>query len=169
MSTAKTDPGTGTVAGVFADEAAADRAVARLVDAHFDPPRDLQVMVAHRRVHEPVSVEERFDIDRTAAVGSAVGGVVGGVAAALVATGLIPGLGLLAAAPAVAVAQGVVLGVAGGFAFGAVAGLGHWREDPRFGDAHVHGVAWVGVHAQGPRAEEARTILRDAGARHLLG
>jgi hypothetical protein len=169
MSTAKTDPGTGTVAGVFADEAAADRAVARLVDAHFDPPRDLEVMVAHRRVHEPVSVEERFDIDRTAAVGSAVGGVLGGAGAALVAAGVIPGLGLLAAAPALAVAQGVVLGVAGGFAVGAVVGLGHWREETRFGDAHVHGVAWVGVHARGARAEEARTILREAGARHLLG
>lgn len=169
MISVKTDPGTGTVAGVFADEAAADRAVARLVQAHFDPPRDLQVMVSRRREHEPVSVEERFDINRTAAVGSAVGGVLGGVVAALVAAGLIPGLGLLAAAPALAVAQGVMLGMAGGFGFGAVVGLAHWREETRFGDAHVHGVTWVGVHARGPRAEEARAILRAAGARHLLG
>ena len=159
----------GVVAGVFKNEGAAARAVSELIDAHFDPPRDLSVIVSYHKEHEDVLVDGRFEIDRTAKVGAAVGAALGAGGAGLVAAGLVAGpVGLLAAGPALAALQGAYLGGAGGFALGAVAGLSLWKEEPDFDAADVHGVTWVGVHARGHRAREAREILRHAGARHLM-
>lgn len=53
------------------------RAVSRLIDAHFDPPRDLSVIVSHHKEHEEVPVDGRFQIDRTAKVGALVGAALG--------------------------------------------------------------------------------------------
>lgn len=160
---------TGVVAGVFREEETAARAVSRLIDAHFDPPRDLSVIVAYHKEHQDIPVDERFQIDRSAKVGALLGAALGAGGAGLVAAGLVAGpVGLLAAGPALAALQGAYLGGAGGFALGAVAGLGFWKDEAEFRAADLHGVTWVGVHARGDRAEEARGILRDSGARHLM-
>jgi len=42
------------------------------------------------------------------------------------------------------------------------------REGAEFHLRHIEGgVVWVGVHATGERAEEARQALTEAGARHF--
>jgi hypothetical protein len=162
-------PERGVVAGVFGDEASANRAVSELIEAHFDPPRDLNVIAAHHREHEDIQVAGGFRIADTAKWGALAGLVLGVVLAWLGAFGLIGGpVVYLSSNPILALLQGAYLGAVAGFATGAVFGLSFWKEKPDFDGAHVHGVTWVGVRAQGSRAEEARAILRRTGARHLM-
>ena len=161
-------PGPGVVAGVFGDEQAAVRAVSRLADARFDAPGELQVINAHRREHEEVPVAESFPIGRNALVGGVIGAVLGFVGVGLVVVGWLPDPGLFSPWPLLAVFQGFYLGAVAGFGLGAVSGIGHVRSVIRPARAHVHGVNWVGVQAEGERAEEARAILREAGAKHFM-
>lgn len=160
----------GVVGGVFRDEGAVQSAVLRLEDAHFDAVRDVQVVNAHRREHEAVPVTERFQIARNGACGAALGALAGLVLAGMVVFEVMDDpLGLLSSAPLVALFQGAFLLAVAGFAFGVVSGIDCLHDEVHPEDARVHGVTWVGVRATGSRAEEARRILRQAGARHLTG
>jgi hypothetical protein len=159
----------GVVAGIFATEEEAQRAVEALVQEHFDPPHDLSVIVSHRRQHEEVAVPETFEVRRWAAIGAGVGAVLGTAAVAL--TGMAVGPITLAAGGPVAIAlEGAYAGGATGFMMGVLHGLMESKDEADFHHAHIHeGVVWVGVHAKGERAEKARAILAEAGAKHFQG
>jgi hypothetical protein len=157
------------IAGIFATEEAAAVAVEKLIEAHFDPPHDLSVIVSHRREHESVAVPERFQVGQGGGIGAIIGAVLG--AAGVVLTGMTLGpITLLAAGPVGVALEGAFAGGAVGFALGAVEGLGRSRNEADFHAAHIHdGVVWVGVHAVGDRADLAREILTEAGAQHFQG
>lgn len=157
------------VAGIFDDEKKAAVAVERLLEEHFDPPHDLSVIVSHRREHENVPIPETFEVERGGAIGAAVGAVL--AAAGVTLAGMTVGpITLAAAGPVVVALEGAYAGGATGFAVGALAGLDMPKDEVDFHAAHIHdGVVWVGVHAEGDRADLAHRILSDAGARHFQG
>lgn len=158
----------GTVAGVFATEEAAARAVERLIEAHFDPPHDLSVIAAHRELHEGVLVPSEPDVVEGAGVGAALGAALAAAGVTLAGVGIAP-LSLVAAGPALVALEAAIAGGGTGYLVGALAGLGLWHDEAEFHAAHIHdGVVWVGVHAEGDRAAEARRILEEAGARHFM-
>jgi hypothetical protein len=160
---------TGVVAGIFANEEEAEKAVEALIQEHFDPPHDLSVIVSHRREHEEVAVPEAFEVGRWAKIGASVGAILG--TAAVTITGMAVGpLTMVAAGPVAAALEAAFAGGTTGFMMGALHGLMESRNEAEFHAAHIHeGVVWVGVHAKGERAETARRILSDAGAKHFQG
>lgn len=159
----------GVVAGIFATEEEAQKAVEALIQEHFDPPHDLSVIVSHRREHEDVPVPETFEIRRWAGIGAAAGAVLGTAAVAL--TGMTVGpITLVAAGPVAVALEAAYGGGATGFMIGVLHGLMESRDEADFHHAHIQeGVVWVGVHARDERAERARAILAEAGAKHFQG
>lgn len=157
------------VAGIFDDEEKAAEAVECLLQEHFDPPHDLSVIVSHRREHEDVPVPETFQVERGGVIGAGVGAVL--AAAGVTLAGMTVGpITLAAAGPVLVALEAAYAGGATGFAIGALAGLDLPKDEVDFHAAHIHdGIVWVGVHAEGERAELARRILSDAGARHFQG
>jgi len=164
----ETSPMRHTVAGIFKDEGAAARAVKRLVEEHFDPDADLSVIASHRHERERIPVSAVFEVGRTAAVGAAIGAVVTGIAVAL--AGLTSGpFTLEEAGPLMAALESAYVGGGVGFALGALLSMDLARAGANFRRSHVHGgVVWVGVVAAGARAEQARRILSEAGAKHFM-
>lgn len=162
-------PDKGVVAGIFATEEEAAKAVEMLIQEHFDPPHDLSVIVSHRREHEDVPVPEAFEVGRWAKIGATVGAVLG--TAAVTITGMTVGpLTMVVAGPLAVALEAAFSGGATGFMMGALHGLMESRDEAEFHAAHIHGgVVWVGVHAKGDRAETARQVLSDAGAKHFQG
>ncbi|KPJ79321.1 MAG: hypothetical protein AMS19_11420 [Gemmatimonas sp. SG8_23] len=157
----------GVVAGVFASEEQAAVAVERLVEAHFDPPHDLSVIVSHHREHEGVTVPHEPEVVHGAELGAALGAVL--AAAGVTLAGMTMGpLSLVVAGPVLVALEAAIAGGGAGYLIGALTGLGIWHNEAEFHAAHIHdGVVWVGVHATGPRARQARAILSEAGARHF--
>jgi hypothetical protein len=157
-----------TVAGIFKSEADAARALEGLIEAHFDAERDVSVIVSRRHEREKVAVRSDLHIERTSAIGAAVGAVLAGVGIAL--AGLTTGpFTMVAAGPVVAALEGAYAGGATGFAIGALAAFDVLKPEADFAAAHFHdGVVCVGVHAAGARAELARGILGEAGAKHFM-
>ena len=156
------------VAGIFRDEASASDAVARLVEAHFDPERDIRIIASHHREHEEVPVVDRMSVWPLLATGIATGVLVGAGVLGAAAAGVFPNW-----TPENTVAWGAFQGAYVGGAMGALAGglfgLGVHRFYGGFAGAHVHdGVVWVGVTAGGEARERARQVLADAGARHFV-
>ena len=158
-----------TVAGVFATEKQAAGAIAQLIEAHFDPPRDLSVIVAHQREHEDVPVPHEPEVEHGAGLGATLGAVLATAGVTLAGVTTAP-LSLAVSGPVLVALEAAIAGGGAGYLVGALAGLGIWEDEAAFHAAHIHdGVVWVGVHAEGERAEEARRILSDAGARHFMG
>ncbi len=157
------------VAGVFATEAQAQKAVELLAEAHFDPERELSVILSHRREKEEVPVHEVFEVRRWAEIGAAAGAILG--SAAVLVTGMSVGpLSLVAAGPVAAALEAAYAGGATGFMMGVLHGLTETRDEAEFHLKHIEGgVVWVGVHATGERAEKAREALTEAGARRFTG
>lgn len=161
--------GRGVVAGIFATEVEAQKAVDLLAQAQFDPAYDVSVIVSHRREHEDVPVFEAFEVRRWAKIGASVGAVLG--TAAVLLTGVTVGpITFVASGPIVVALEAAYAGGASGFVMGVLHGLSESKEEAEFHMAQIHdGVVWVGVHAKGERAGVARGILSDAGARHFVG
>ena len=160
---------TGTVAGVFPDEESAADAIQALLAANFDARHDLSVIVSHRREHERIPVLDEPEVIPNAKFGAALGAVLGAAGAAFAGLSFGP-LTLVAAGPVLAALEAGYAGGAMGFALGALRGLEIWNEEADFHAAHIHdGVVWVGVRAKGERAERARRVLSDAGAKHFMG
>lgn len=161
--------GIATVAGVFASEEEAARAVERLIEAHFDPPHDLSVIVSHQEEHEQVAVPSEPEVGHGAEIGGTVGAVLAAAGVTLAGVTVAP-LSLAVAGPALVALEAAIAGGGTGYLVGALAGLGIWHDEADFHAAHIHdGVVWVGVHATGDRADEARRILAESGARHFMG
>lgn len=161
------NPGAGVVAGVFADEEHAADAVQRLMEAHYDPSHEINVIAAHRREHENVPIREDFNFKRNASLGALIGATLAGLGVAL--AGLTTGpFTMVAAGPLVAALEAAFGGGCVGFALGSLMALEMTEREPAFHTSHIHdGVVWVGVEAKGLRGEKARRILATAGARHF--
>jgi len=160
-------PESGVVAGVFADEEHAADAVQKLIESHFDPYHEINVIASHKREHENVIVHADYKVGRNASVGAAVGAVLAGVGVAVAGLTFGP-LTLVAAGPIVAALEGAFAGGAAGFAVGALTSMEMSEVEADFHAAHIHdGVVWVGVQAKGERGERARAILTEAGAKHF--
>ena len=157
-----------TVAGIFESEEAAAKALERLIEEHFDIENEVSVIVSHRHEREEVPIRSDFHVGRTAGIGAAVGAVLAGVGVAV--AGLTTGpFTLVAAGPILAALEAAYAGGATGFAIGALVSIDVVEPEAEFFAAHIHeGVVWVGVQAVGPRAERARQILAEAGARHFM-
>ena len=156
------------VAGVFDNEESAAQAVGALAKAGFHAPDDLSVISSHQREHEAVPVVDEPEVIHGAEAGTAIGVVLAAAGATLAGVTVGP-LTLLASGPVIAVLETAFLGGASGWAIGALEGLGIWKEEAAFYATQIHdGVVWVGVHAEGARAEEARRILTEAGAKHFM-
>jgi len=162
-----TNPESGVVAGVFEDEEHAASAVKLLIEAHYDPHHEINVIASHRREHENVPIREDFKFKRNASIGAAVGAVLAGAGVALAGLTFGP-FTLVAAGPIVAALEGSAAGGAVGFALGSLTALEMSKEEAAFHTARIHdGVVWVGVQVEGDRAVRAREILTAAGARHF--
>jgi hypothetical protein len=112
----------GLVAGVFATEAEAQKAVETLAQEHFDPAYDVSVIVSHRREHEEVPVHEDFEVRRWARIGATAGAIAG--MAGVFVTGMTVGpLSLVAAGPIVVALEAAYAGGAAGFMMGVLHGL----------------------------------------------
>lgn len=161
------NPEKGVVAGVFDSEEHAEQAVKRLIEAHYDPRHEINVIAAHQREHENVPIREDMKMGRNAAIGAAIGAALAFVGVYV--AGLTVGpFTMIAAGPLVAALEGAFAGGCIGFALGALETLEMMKQGPSFETAHVHdGVVWVGVQAKGDRGARARQILELAGARHF--
>lgn len=159
------------VTGIFSDPNAAEAAVRKLVEEHFNPD-EVSILVTDRAgTHqEPVAYET--GVTRGGTVGAALGGVLGALGATLVATGVVTGTGLtiFAVGPLLAALRGGVIGVAVGQAVGALGGLGFWKDE-----AHIHAEALekggivVAVPAEHEHADHARKVFAAAGADQVRG
>lgn len=159
------------VTGIFSEPKSAERAVQELIDGHFSP-EEVSILVADRAGEHQEGVEHDTGIAEGAVGGAALGSVLGMLGATLVATEILvaPELGLFATGPLLAALRGAVAGAAVGLEFGALGGLGFWRDE-----AHIHGEALekggivVAVPAEHERVEQARKIFREAGADAVQG
>lgn len=155
------------VAGIFRDEGAAAEAVRRLIEEHFDPRNDLEVIASHGRRREKVRVWQNLQFARGAKIGSFIGAALGAIG--VLVAGIDFGLLTLTAGRLAAVLEAAFAGGCVGFALGALLGIDMAEIEADFDAAHVHdGVIWVGVNASGERAARARRILAEAGARHFM-
>jgi hypothetical protein len=161
------NPEKGVVQGVFDSEEHAAEAVQKLIEAHYDPRHEINLVASHRREHENVPIFEKMKFGRNAAIGAAIGAVLAFVGVYI--AGLTVGpFTMIAAGPVVAALEAAFGGGCLGFALGALQSLEMMKQEPSFETAHVHdGVVMVGVTAKGERGERARHILQLAGARHF--
>lgn len=159
------------VAGIFSDQSAATRAIEGLVEAHFDAERDIRIIVAHHRHRHEVHMTLMSGLRLGAPLGAGIGLAAGAVFATLVSLGVIGGPAMLAGdAPWIAALKGAPVGAAAGYLVGTLAGLGFWKDKAGFQAEDAHpGAIWLGVRATGARTQEARAIMRKAGARHFQG
>lgn len=156
------------VSGVFATQDAAARALAALVEAHFEPEDDISIVLTDEWTleRENVPIRDELEMIEGARLGGGVGALVGAVGAGMVAAGLVAGpAALVAVGPVIAALEGALAGGAFGVVAGWMVGLGVVREEADFHAARIReGSVWVGVHATGDRAEAAHRILAAAGA-----
>jgi hypothetical protein len=153
------------VTGLFADSKQAQEAFDRLVESTFDP-HEISLLQVDDLDHsvERVPVEHKSGVPYGVGTGVALGTTVG------IASAVIGGpVGLLAAGPILAALQGAVIGAAGGGVLGALAGLAFWWDEPELEAELRKGAVFVGVTAEGARADAARQALLAAGAARIFG
>jgi hypothetical protein len=156
------------VSGVFSDQEQASRALAQLLEHHFEPEDDISVVLTDEWTaeHEDVPIRDKLMLIEGAKWGGAIGAVVGAVGAGMVAAGLVAGpAALVAVGPVIAALEGALAVGGYGVMAGWLVGLGIEREEADFHAGRVEeGAVWIGVHANGARADTAREILAAAGA-----
>lgn len=161
------------VAGIFREQETAARALAELIEQHFDPTEDISVVLKDEWNidRQGVTVRDETELLDGAKIGGGIGAVLGATGAGLVGAGLLGGpLGLVAAGPLVAALQGALAGGAFGTFSGWLVGAGLLKEEADLAAADLEkGAVWIGVHARGERAQLARKVLQEAGAEHLAG
>ena len=159
------------VTGIFSDERSAEQAVSGLIDGHFNA-EEISIIVSDDSGRHREPVEFDTGVAEGATTGALLGGAIAALGATLVATGVLaaPGLPVFATGPVLAAFRGAVVGAATGFGYGAVAGLGFWKDE-----AHIHAEALkrggivVAVPAERERADAARAIFERAGAETIRG
>ena len=145
------------VHALFPDRGAAAKTVNALVDANF-PPGAIGALLANDRMHVDELVVERRTIVKAAVIVGALVGAGGGLL-------VLAGVGLVSLGTPGGVLAGAALGALFGIFAGGLSGLGYWRyviDFPR--GAITEGALLVGVATHRERIEEARRVLREAGA-----
>lgn len=156
------------IAGIFESQPAAAEAVRRLVSEHFGACNDLSVIVSDRQEREAVPVSEPIPVGKSAWVGAALGAFVAGVAVAFTGIDFGP-FTLVEWGSLWAIFEGAFTGGSAGFAVGALMSIEAIHQVADFSKTKMKdGVVWVGVSATAPRAAQARQILAEAGAKHLM-
>jgi hypothetical protein len=157
-----------TIAGLFPDRIAAERAISELLDAGFD--RDQIGFVMRDQSGRPSTAEQTGVGEEhvvSSAAGAATGAAIGGtLGAILAATGalVVPGIGPIISGGILATA---LVGGAAGWLVGGLVGLGVPREEAEYYQGRVEqGSALVTVNATGSE-EEAQQILLRNGAEDL--
>jgi hypothetical protein len=117
-----------------------------------------------QRELERVPVDHKSGVQTGVTTGLALGGTVGLAGAVLGGP-----IGLLAAGPIVAALQGAFVGAASGGLLGALAGMAFWKDEPDLAGELHRGSVFVGVTAEGARADMARRALEAAGAKRIFG
>ena len=158
-----------TVAGIFRDESAATTAVKKLIASSFDPDHDINVIASHHHERQKVPTGMSFEVRRVATIGALAGAVAAGLASLLL--GFTSGFFTMEnAGPVWAALEMAFIGGCFGFALGSLLSMDFAQIGPDFRRAKVHGgVILVGVEAAGARADMARRILTEAGAKHFVG
>lgn len=158
-----------TVAGIFDNDLAADRAVAALLDEGF--AKDDISMLVSRKTHDALFSSTDDEANRVAKggiAGATLGGVLGALIAGLTAVGVIvlPGGGLLAVGPVVAALSGAGAGATVGGLSGALIQAGFAADEAnRFEKEINQGKVVLIVHAADKeKAARADTALKYAGA-----
>jgi hypothetical protein len=149
------------VGGVFDDPKDAQRAVQRLLSAHFEPEEICVVETEEDGSSHEVGVQRRIFDWRVGAVGGVVGIVVGAALGVLIAVNVLPG-SLFSANPAVLMFQAIIGGFGAGALAGYVMGLAMWDARARFSEK-TRSVR-VGVDVGTKRIDVVRELLEDAGA-----
>jgi hypothetical protein len=150
------------------DEAHARKAVDMLIQASFTP--DVIHVHAHDpRVREELPIRHKTRIPFFTTVGTVIGVVAGVVLGVLISIGVVPSLGdpLGVEGSALPIVTGLVLGAGMGAVWGALAGLAFWRKELHVPAAAKNDSIEIAVQAGDKRAEEARRILREAGATNV--
>jgi hypothetical protein len=157
-----------TVAGVFDDEASANYALEKLVEAHFDVEADASVIVSSHHDRQVIPILSDVPVGRTAMTWAAVCAVLAAVG--VLVTGIDFGpFSLVEWGAAFATLEAAYAAGAVGMAMGAMMSFEFAKPAAAFRTARIHdGVIWVGVQAAGARALKARKVLADAGARHFM-
>ncbi len=156
------------IAGIFDDESTAAKAVHRLVSEYYGACNELSVIKSNRHEREPVPVWERIPVYRSAAIGAAVCALLAGVGVAIAGIGFGP-FTLVEWGPLWAVFEAAFTGGSFGFAVGSLMSIEDVHLEADFKGTRIReGVVWVGVQATGARADRAREILTEAGAKHLM-
>jgi hypothetical protein len=156
----------GTVVGLFHNQADAERAIERLKQEGFS---ENQIGVAMRDRGRQQELIEGTGTQGAegAAAGALGGGILGGVLGLLAGVGAlaIPGVGpIIAGGTLTSTLAGAGIGAAAGGLLGALVGMGVPEEDARhFDEGFRAGGTLVTVNA-GNRADEARECLYESGA-----
>lgn len=154
------------VTGVFNESYKATDAINALQAAGF-PAADISILTSESTSDHAFAVHTGSKVGEGAAIGAAAGGAITALVAGLTAVGVVAsgGLGLLAAGPIVAALAGAGAGAAAGGAVGGLIGLGIPEHEAKFYEGVItKGGVLVGVKAEGERREEAKTVLKNAGA-----
>jgi hypothetical protein len=145
------------VYGTLRDEPSAADTLKALENEHFDP-RDISLFIWKGQGVQEIPVELKTGVCLGAAIGAVIGVAVGVLAAW---TGVMDTSSFLGA---VAIAYG---GGAAGMILGGLAGLGYWKDAPKFPPDHYrHGEVVVGVSTTA-RADLAEDVLHRMGARDI--
>jgi hypothetical protein len=157
-----------TVAGVFPDEASANAALTKLVEAHFDVEADASVIVSSHHDRQMIPIWSDVPVTRTALIGAGGCGVV--AAAAMVILGIDFGpFSLVEWGTAFAAFEAAFAAGSVGMVIGIMMSFEFTKPAAAFHLSRIHdGVIWVGVQAAGARVQRARQVLTDAGARHFM-
>lgn len=158
-----------TVAGIFDNTIAADRAVSSLMDEGFHKD-DISLIMSDKTRDTLFSStdDEANRVAKGGIVGAALGGSFGAILAGLTTVGIIvlPGGSLLAAGPIIAALYGAGAGGAIGGLSGALISAGFAADEAnRYEEEIKNGKAVVIVHAgDEDRAVVAEAVLSTSGA-----
>lgn len=153
--------------GIFANRAAAEQVVDRLVAAGFGHD-DVSVMMADQSGTRDFAAEKNTKAPEGTTTGVTLGGITGGTLGLLAGLGAlaIPGVGpLIAAGPIMGALAGLGVGGAVGGLVGALVGLGIPEYEAKRYEGRVKdGGILVSVHCDSSdEVSRAKEILRDAG------
>jgi uncharacterized protein (TIGR02271 family) len=156
----------GTVVGLFHNQADAERAIQRLKERGFSESQ-IGVAIKDRSKQDDLIEGTGTQAAEGAATGAIGGGVLGGVIGLLAGVGAlaIPGVGpIIAGGTLASTLAGAGIGAAAGGLLGALVGMGVPEEDAKhFDEGFRSGGTLVTVSA-GNRTEEARACLYETGA-----
>ncbi len=162
----QTTTGSGTVVGLFHNQADAERAIQRLKEEGFSD-NQIGVAIKDRQQQQELIEGTGTQAAEGATTGAIGGGVLGGVIGLLAGVGAlaIPGVGpIIAGGTLASTLAGAGIGAAAGGLLGALVGMGVPQEDAEHFDKGFRaGGTLVTVNA-GTRTEEARDILYENGA-----